>query len=116
MVILPDSMRDMSRISLIMLKRCWADTPIFSRCSLVFCGISGSLKAILSRPMMAFIGVRISWLILERKEVLALLASSAAASASPSARFWARLFLVSISTSEKHMLTAWTRWSSRSSG
>ena len=51
--------------------------------------------------MMAFIGVRISWLMLERKAVLALLASSASVSASASASFFAMDSRISASISVK---------------
>ena len=45
------------------------------------------LNASVAKPMMAFMGVRISWDILERKVLLARLAFSAAATASESAWF-----------------------------
>ena len=45
------------------------------------------LTASVVKPMMAFIGVRMSWDILERKVLLARLAFSAAATASESAWF-----------------------------
>ena len=81
----PDSIRDMSRMSLIRFRRCSAEDPICSRYSLVSSGVSGSCRAMLSRPMIAFIGVRISWLMLDRNAVFARFASSAAARASLSA-------------------------------
>ena len=95
----PDSMRDMSRMSLMRPSRWRAEEPMRSRCWRVLAEMSGSLRAMLSSPMMAFMGVRISWLMLERKTVLARLASSAAA------RAWlcSRERLVSASTSEMLM-------------
>ena len=50
--------------------------------------------------MMAFIGVRISWLMLDRNEVFALFASSAEASASESASLFAMASRISASTLE----------------
>ena len=77
----PDSMRLISRMSLMMLSRCCAERPIFCRCSRVSGEMPGSFRAMRSRPMMAFIGVRISWLMLERKAVFALFAWLASSSA-----------------------------------
>ena len=112
----PDSMRLMSRMSLISPSRCRALSPIFSRYSRVWGRRVSSFRARLFRPMMAFMGVRISWLMLDRKAVLALLACSAAASASASARFLASASRISASMTVKPTPTAWTMWSSRSAG
>ena len=49
--------------------------------------------------MIAFMGVRISWLMLDRKDVFALLASSAALRASASASLLAMASRISASTS-----------------
>jgi len=65
-----------SRISLISPNRNLEDVSIFCRFSCAFCGRSiSSVKYV--RPMMPLSGVRISWLMRERKSVLASLASSA---------------------------------------
>ncbi len=61
------------------------------------------------------IGVRISWLILERNAVLAMLASSASASASASFSLFVMASRISASMTVKPRPTAWTIWSSRSS-
>ena len=78
----PLSIRLISRISLIRLSRCWPDTLIFFRYSLTRSMLSICAVARAVNPIMAFIGVRISCDILFRNTVLALLACSAAASAS----------------------------------
>ncbi len=65
-------------MSLITAKRASPDSPTsvrYSRCS----GLSGVLSTSSVMPMIAFIGVRISWLMLARKALLARLADSAAA-------------------------------------
>ena len=97
------------------LNRCFALPPIFSRYSRVRSGRSGSLSAMLSRPIIAFIGVRISWLMELRNEVLAAFASFACASASLRARRFAMESRVSASTSEKPIPTARMTESARSS-
>ena len=113
---LPDSIRLMSRMSLMSPSRCRALPPIFSRYSRVRSEMAGSLRARLLRPMMAFMGVRISWLMFERKAVFALLASSAASSASLRAWFLAMESRISASMMVSPMPTACTMWSLRSSG
>ena len=55
------------------------------RCSASFSGSCSSFFIRVVMPMMAFMGVRISWLMLERKSVLALLARSADCNASAAA-------------------------------
>jgi len=75
-----------------------------------------SRRIISFMPRMPVMGVRISWLILERNADFARLASSAVSSASLNTRLCSSALRVSESTSMKHMLTAWTMWSSRSSG
>ena len=52
--------------------------PIFSRCSRTVRGTPGCSRAMRSSPRITFSGVRISWLTLARKAVLARLLSSAA--------------------------------------
>ena len=86
-VMRPLSMRDMSSTSLTRLIR-WVEAV------LIFCRQSCTLdfSSMWDRPMeviptMAFMGVRMSWDILERKLLLALLAASAAFRASSSASF-----------------------------
>ena len=107
-IIFPDSIRLISRISLISPSKCLALSPIFSKHSLV----SGSrfvfLSARLSRPIMAFIGVRISWLILDKKAVFALFACSAASSASLNAWFFAIVSRISLSILVSPRPIAWT--------
>jgi hypothetical protein len=49
-------------------------------------GVTAARRSRWTSPRMAFIGVRISWLMLARKALLARLASSAAALASSTAR------------------------------
>ena len=58
--IFPDSMRDMSRMSLMIPSRCWADILLFSRYSFILSEAVGSFMAMLFSPMIAFMGVRIS--------------------------------------------------------
>lgn len=66
------------------------DTEIFLRQSdtLALLSICASASAVM--PVMAFIGVRISWLMEERKSLLARFASSAAESAFSSAALFFR--------------------------
>ena len=74
---LPLSILDMSSTSLISPSRCLLDRAIFFR-QLWTCWMSSMLAvAIAVMPTMAFIGVRISWLMLERNSLLALLAWTA---------------------------------------
>ena len=84
----PVSMRLMSSMSLTMESRCRALAPILFRPSRVRGEMPSSRSMMLSRPMMALMGVRISWLIRDRNWDLARLALSAA-SAEATARFLA---------------------------
>ena len=57
------------------------------------------LRARVVKPMMAFMGVRMSWLMLERKVLLAMLARSAWARAVSSwERCWSSRSMVSVTT------------------
>ncbi len=81
MSIRPASIFEKSRMSLMMVSSASPESRIVaakSRCSSVS-GVSSSRPLM---PMTAFIGVRISWLIVARKALLASLAASAAARAS----------------------------------
>ena len=74
--ILPDSSLEKSRMSLMMVSRASADDftmPRYSRCSAVK-SVSSANSVM---PMMPFIGVRISWLMVARKSLLARFACSA---------------------------------------
>ena len=71
MIIRPLSIRDMSSTSLTKLIRWTEAVRIFSRQSFTRAFSSMWLWAMEVIPMMAFIGVRISWDILERKRLLA---------------------------------------------
>ena len=74
---LPASIFEKSRMSLINASRDSPDLRTmvrYSRCS----SVSGVSSASSVMPMMAFIGVRISWLMFARKPLLARLAASAA--------------------------------------
>ena len=73
----PFSIFDMSRTSLIRLKRCFPERLIFFRHSSTLSRSSMCAAAIAVIPMMAFMGVRISWLMLERNRLFALLAALA---------------------------------------
>ena len=77
--IFPLSMRDMSRISLIRLMRYWLDVSNLSRHSSTRSLSSATFLAMEVMPTMALSGVRISWLIRDRKSVLAWLTASALA-------------------------------------
>ena len=84
-VTLPLSILLISSTSLIRLRRWLLEVLILSRVSATFSGSLRWEEAILVRPMIAFIGVRISWDILVRKVLLAesaLLALSRASSKS----------------------------------
>ena len=78
---LPLSILDISSISLISPSRCRLDTLIFFRQERTLGGLSRLLMARLVIPIIPFIGVRISWLILERNSFFALLERSAEARA-----------------------------------
>ena len=67
-----------SRTSLISASKWLLDSVIFARQSSTFSGCPSFMRASSVMPMMAFIGVRISWLMRERKSLLALLAATAA--------------------------------------
>ena len=81
-VILPDSMRLMSRMSLIRESRCSDDCEIVDRQSLTRSGSSMWVVASSVNPMIAFIGVRMSCDMLLRNVVLARLADCAICRAS----------------------------------
>ena len=83
-VILELSILLMSRISLTRLSRCLEDTDIFFRQSATLSLSSKWAAARAVIPVIAFMGVRISWLMADRNSLFALLASSARASASSS--------------------------------
>ena len=73
----PLSTLEISRISLISVRRWLLARPIFLRLSLTASRSPRFFSAIVVKPMIAFIGVRISWDMVERKSVFALLADSA---------------------------------------
>ncbi len=82
---LPASILDRSRMSLMMSSRCIAASPTLARRSDVTGSCwSRSIRCV--RPMITFIGVRISWLMLARKADLACAASSATSRAATSSR------------------------------
>ena len=76
--IFPLSILDISRTSLISPSRCLLEVLILLRQSVSFSGFPRFAWAITDIPMMAFMGVRISWDMEERKLVLASLATRAA--------------------------------------
>ena len=79
--ILPDSILEKSRISLMIFNSASADDLtrlMYSRCS----ALSSVSSAKVVMPMMPFIGVRISWLMLAKKSLLTCAARSAASLAS----------------------------------
>ena len=73
---LPDSILEKSRISLIKINK---ESPLLRIISTksFCCGLSGVSNSKPVIPMTAFMGVRISWLIVARNSLLALLATSA---------------------------------------
>ncbi len=71
----PDSILLMSSTSLISPSKCLLDEVIFFRHSETLPGSSRWEAAMAVMPTIAFIGVRISWLILERNVVFAAFAS-----------------------------------------
>ena len=75
--ILPASILDISSTSLISPSRCWLEKAIFFVYSCTFSEFLLSLSSSVVKPTIAFIGVLISWLILERKRLLDWFASSA---------------------------------------
>ena len=84
----PLSIFDTSRISLMRLSRCWPEEVIFLVYSRTLAGLSASLARSVVNPSTAFMGVRISWDMLERKVVLDSLAIWAARRASESCWLW----------------------------
>ena len=78
---LPDSMRLMSSTSLMRESRWLEELMIFLRYSCTRSRLSMFVSASVVKPIMAFMGVRMSWDMLERKSVLARLAAFAASSA-----------------------------------
>ena len=80
----PLSILDMSSTSLMSPSKCRLDSEILRKqfCTCLRSSICAVAMAVM--PTIAFIGVRISWLILARNSLLALLASSAAWRAFPS--------------------------------
>ena len=77
----------MSRMSLIKESRNREEIPIFERQSATCSSSPMAWAAMALIPMMAFMGVRISWLMRERKSDLAAFACSAATSAAASFSF-----------------------------
>ena len=75
--VLPASILLMSSTSLMSPSRCWLEAVIFRVYSRTFSGFSASRASRAAKPTMAFMGVRMSWLMLLRKALLARLASSA---------------------------------------
>ena len=73
----PLSILDISKTSFIRPKRCLLETVILLRQSIILGVSSICIAAIDVIPIMAFIGVLISWDICERKSLLAWLAASA---------------------------------------
>ena len=82
----PLSTFEMSRMSLISVSRWLLARRIFLRFSAMASLSSGFFSAIVVRPMIAFIGVRMSCDIVDRKSVFALLAASASLAVTCS--FW----------------------------
>ena len=80
----PLSILETSRMSLMRLRRCCPEAVIFFVYSRTLTGFSASMDKSVVKPKTAFMGVRISWDILERKVVLDSLAIWAACSASAS--------------------------------
>ena len=81
----PASSLEKSSTSLMMVNRRTAERRMSSRCSRWPGGIC-SPRRMLARPMMPFMGVRISWLMLARNWPLATLAASAATRACSNSR------------------------------
>ncbi|MCW0416355.1 hypothetical protein NB689_002109 [Xanthomonas sacchari] len=81
----PDSILEKSRMSLMISSRLRADSSIFWIMSCAACD-SALCRSRYSMPRIAFIGVRISWLMLARKSLLDWLALSAASIARRSSR------------------------------
>ena len=88
----PLSILLMSRISLIRLSKWLLEESTFCRLSFTCSLLSIWLAAMVVKPIMAFIGVRMSWDILERKVVFARLACCACIKASCRAWVCSRCF------------------------
>ena len=84
-VILSLSILDMSSTSLMSISRCLEEKLIFCRQSSTREASPAEAAAMVVMPMMALRGVRISWLMRERKSLLAELARSAVSMASRNA-------------------------------
>ena len=76
-VSLPLSILDISSTSLMRPSRCLLDREIFCRQEATCSRLSRLAAAMAVMPTMAFMGVRMSWLMLERNSLLARLARSA---------------------------------------
>ncbi len=87
-VILPLSIFDMSSTSLIRPRRCLLESVIFFRQFCTCCLSSILAVAIAVIPTIAFMGVRISWLMLERNSLFALVALTASSLAFSSSSIW----------------------------
>ena len=85
-VILPLSILDISSTSLISPSKCLLDMVIFFRQFWTCCLLSRLAVAMAVMPTMAFMGVRMSWLMLDKNSLFALLALSASRWARTSAR------------------------------
>ena len=80
------SIFDISSTSLISISKCLEEKVIFERQSSTLAGSLTTAAAMVVIPMMAFNGVRISWLILDKNSLFAMLACSAFVIAS--CRIW----------------------------
>ena len=96
--VLPLSILLMSSTSLMRLSRWWLEAVIFRVYSRTLSGFSASLASSTVKPMMAFMGVRMSWDILDRKALFASLARLAWDSASRSRVFCSSSTRVASST------------------
>ena len=94
----PLSILDISRTSLIRPRRCSLPDFNFSRYSFTRTGLSACFSARVTKPVIAFIGVRMSWLMFDKKRDFALFAFSAEARASSRSFFWCISCFVSAST------------------
>ena len=105
--ILPLSIRLISRTSLIRLSRWFPDVIIFFRYSFTWSFWSMWVVASAVNPTMAFMGVRISWDILDRNVLLALFARFACKRASSSRFFCSISLRISSSTLWNPRTTPW---------
>ena len=96
---LPLSILETSRMSLMRLSRCCPEDVIFLVYSRTLAGLSASLDSRVVKPNTAFMGVRISWDMLDRKVVLDSLAIWAAW------RAWASCWLWNRRSSSRSFLT-----------